>query len=155
MTMGKETNIEWKPIWWASIFFTLFTVILDGLLRIMDKNINKTAYNLGAKILNQNQPDYFPLVFLVVMFAAAFIIVWVYRLLLPNLPQILWLRGIAFGLGLFFVVYLPLTVYYGFIINLPKSITTGRIFTGLINYVINGCILAYSYYRFSSEYKKD
>jgi hypothetical protein len=153
--MMLETKIDRKPVWWTTILLTLAVVITDGFLRLIERNVNDTAFKIGKNIFNQNAPEYFPLVFLMVVFLSSYLIVCVYGMILPRLPSNLWLRGVLVGVSLYFIAYLPPVVYFGFTVRVPASIPIGRAFYGLLNYAIDGCILSYCYYRFSSNYKKN
>jgi hypothetical protein len=164
--MDKKT--DWKAIWWTTIIVAITTIVIGGILQLLMKNvIYKSSYDLFQKNVTYSTPngliqgfflsqqaDYFPLLFLVVMLFVVFIIVVVYRIVLPSLPENWIFRGLIVGASIFLVGDLPLLMQWGYTTAIPPAVAQGRAVAELVNWLINGCILTYCYYRFSFDYDK-
>ncbi len=153
---GKtEAKTDWKAIWWTTIIVAVTTIVIGGILRLIEQGlINRAAYEETEGYFLTQQPDYFPLLFLVVMIIVIFFIVMVYRMVLPNLPQNWIFRGLMVGAFIFLVGDLPNAMEIGYTTAIPPVIAQGRAVASLVNWLINGCILTYCYYRFSFDYDK-
>ncbi len=141
---------EWRAIWITTIIVTLSSVIIGGLLRLVEKNfLNKEMYKFAANFFNNAQPDYFPLLFLFAGFFITLATVLFYRALLPHLPSSWIVRGLLIGGFLYLVGDLPNHLYFGYTTVIPAEIARGTAAVALVNRLINGCILVYAYRRFS------
>lgn len=149
-------QINWKPIWWTTIIVAVTTVVIGEAMQLLLRNIvYKAAYAQMRDFFPTQQSDYFPLLFLVVMLAISFATVWVYRILLTQLPSNWVYRGILVGGFLFIVSDLPSALITGYTTAMPSPIVQGTALAGFINKIINGCLLTYFYRRFSLEQNVD
>jgi hypothetical protein len=149
-------NIDWKPILWTTAIVAVTTIVIgEGTQLLMRNIITRAAYAQMQGFFLSEQSDYFPLLFLVVALGITFSVVWLYRMLLPQLPLNWVYRGILIGGFLFMVSDLPNALITGFTTAMPSPIVQGIALTGFINKIINGCLLTYFYRRFSSEQSVD
>jgi hypothetical protein len=150
-----DNKTDWKAIWWTTVIVAITTIVIGGILRLIERNlINSPAYSQAQGYFISQQPDYFPLLYLLVMIVVIFLIVMVYRIVLPSLPENWILRGLTVGAFIFLVGDLPDAMQVGYTTAIPPAIAQGRAVAELVNWLINGCILAYCYYRFSFDYDK-
>jgi hypothetical protein len=152
--MADETR-AFRQIFWTSVILGLSIVVIGNLLRMVDRNlINQAAYEKAGSFLKTYQPDYFPLLFLLIGFIVAFAIVWVYGMICSKLPQNWIARGLLVGGFIFVIGDFPTAILSGYTTMLPALAVQGTALTGLVNWLINGCILTYTYNRLSPEWQK-
>jgi hypothetical protein len=155
MTDRAESKINWKPIWWTTIIVTLTWTIIGGIARIAERRLNSDAYFNVQTFFKSTQPDYYPLLYLLIVCLVTFSVVWVYRWILPYLPAHWIFRGLAVGLFLFLVDDLTDAFASIYTTVLTSSAVRGMTIAALLNKLLNGCILTYTYARFSMEKKVD
>ncbi len=147
-----DGKINWKPIWWTSIIVAIATIVIGQVLQLIEPRlVNEFARAQLKGYFTSEQSVNFPLLFLLVEFIITFLIVMVYRMLLSQLPSNWISRGLLVGLVLFAVSDLPYSILIGYTTIAPAVVAWGMLFTGLINKLINGCILTYSYRKFSAD----
>jgi predicted permease len=117
--------------------------------------VNEVARAQLSGYFTSEQSVNFPLLFLLVELILTFFTVFVYRMLLTQLPSNWISRGLLVGFFLFLVSDFPYSVIIGYATVAPAVAAWGMLYTGLISKLINGCILTYSYNRFSSDYQKN
>jgi hypothetical protein len=143
---------EWKPVWWTTIIVTLTMTILGNLADIVEKRANADAYMGVQTFFRAAEPDYFALLYLLLALIVVFVIVWIYKIMLPQLPSNWIARGIIVGLALFLVADLLNMIVLNYKTVLPAGAVRGMAIAALINKLINGLILAYTYMRFSPDW---
>ncbi|HBC47598.1 MAG TPA: hypothetical protein DEO84_05260 [candidate division Zixibacteria bacterium] len=150
-----DGKIDWKPIWITTVIVAVATIVIGQVLQLIEPRL-LTEFSRGqlAGYFTSEQSVNFPLLFLLVEFVLSFFVVLVYRMLLPQLPSNWIYRGLLVGFFLFLVSDFPYSVLIGYTTVAPAVAAWGMLYTGLINKLINGCILTYSYNRFSSDYQK-
>ncbi len=147
-------KIDKLPFWMATGAFTLGSIIITGIMRLIEKNINSSDYALLKNYFSTTQSQYYPVIYLIMSFLAAVAVVYVYQLLRPNLPSTVIRSGLLIGGFLFLVGALPNAIYTGFNTVVTSAIGWGNFWAALFGSLINGCILTYTYYRFSPEWKE-
>jgi hypothetical protein len=151
-----DGKIDWKPIWWTTIIVAITTIVIGQLLALIEPRfVNELSRAQLKGYFPLEQSVNFPLLFLLAELVITFCIVQVYRLLLPQLPSNWISRGLLVGAFLFLVSDFPYSILIGYTTVAPAVVAWGILYTGLINKLINGCILTYSYNRLSSDYQKD
>ncbi len=152
----SDGKIDWKPIWWTTIIVAIATIFIGQVLnlvapRVVDQfaRAQMQGYFSGTQSVN------YPLLFLLTQLVVTFLIVWVYRMILPQLPANWIVRGLLVGFFLFLVSDLPNSIVTGYTTIAPAVVAWSILLTGLVNKLINGCILTYCFNRFSSDYQKD
>lgn len=149
-------KIDWKPIWWTTAIVTITTIIVGQILQLIEPMLVSDIVRAQLKgFFTAEQSVNFPLFFLFAEVVLTFFIVLVYRALLTQLPSNWISRGLLVGFFLFLVSDLPNSILIGYTTVAPAAAAWGMFFIGLINKLINGCILTYSFNRFSSDYHKD
>jgi hypothetical protein len=149
-------KIDWKPIWITTIIVAVATIVIGQVLQLIEpRMLSELGRSQLAAYFTSEQSVNFPLLFLLVELIITFFIVLVYRMMLPQLPSNWIFRGFLVGLFLFLVSDFPYSVLIGYTTVAPAVAAWGMLYTGLINKLINGCILTYSYNRFSSDYQID
>ena len=114
-----DGKTDWKTILWTTIIVAITNVVIWNLF---DRVIfNKSIYKTGVAYFSALQPAYFPVLFLLATFIATLVIVWVYQMLLPSLPQNWIVRGLMIGAILFLVIDLPNAVQTAFTTILPMA----------------------------------
>jgi RsiW-degrading membrane proteinase PrsW (M82 family) len=147
----NDSDFKWKPIWLTAAVVTIAFTILGRAAYIIERTANKQAYNGFQTFFKTSEPDYFSLLYLLIAFFVVFAIVWVYRMILPQLPSNWIIRGILIGIFLFLVGDLlnAISAYYS--TTLPGAVIWGIALSSLVNKTVNGMILVYAYMRFSRK----
>jgi hypothetical protein len=148
-------KIDWKPIWVTTVIVAIATIIIGQILQLIEpRMLSEIGRSQLAAYFTSEQSVNFPLIFLLVEFVITFFIVLTYRMMLTQLPSNWIYRGLLVGFFLFLVSDFPYSVLIGYTTVAPAVAAWGMLYTGLINKLINGCILTYSYNRFSLDYQK-
>ena len=152
--MAKEDGINKLAFWWTTVIVTIVGTLVDNLFMVINKNVNSEAYASARGYFSSSQPDYFPLLYLVAVFVATLIIVWLYAILLPRLPEHWLFRGLLVGIVLYIVTDLSHLIENGYITSIPGAAARGMAFFALLASLIDGAILSYVYSWISGERKK-
>ncbi len=146
--------VDWKAVWWTTIFVTIPATIINRLFVLIQKSLNAEAYAGMRGYFSLFQPDYFPLIFLIVMFIAVFVLTLAYSIIMPQLPSSWIVRGILIGGFLFLAADLPYAVHTGYTTMMPGAVARSMALAGLVSGLINGCILANIHMRVAGARKK-
>lgn len=152
--MVKAMIVDWKAVWWTTVFVTVPATIINRLFVLVQKSLNADAYAGMRGYFSLFQPDYFPLIFLIVMFVAVFVLTLAYSIIMPQLPSSWIVRGILIGGFLFLAADLPYAVHTGYTTMMPGPVARGMVLAGLFSNLINGCILANIHMRVTGARKK-
>ncbi len=152
--MVKAMTIDWKAVWWTTVFVTIPVTVINRLFVLIQKSLNADAYASMQGYFALYQPDYFPLVFLIVMFIAVFVLTLVYTIILPQLPSNWIVRGILVGGFFFLAADLPYAVHTGYTTVMPGAVAWSMALAGLISDLVNGGILANIHMRVTRGGKK-
>jgi hypothetical protein len=148
MTDRKHSQ---AAFWWTSLIVTVASIIVGQLLQFIERNyLNKSAYH-DTLYFTSVQSINFPLFLLVVTFISSLAIVWVYKMVYPMLPKFWMGQGVLIGFFLFFAADFPSALIAGYTTAIPAPAAQGITFMTLLSRVINGCILAYTYKKFTEE----
>jgi len=147
----ESSKTEWRPIWWTTLTVTVTTTVIGGIMRLLERNLNKGAYHNVQSFFKTSQPDYYPLLYLLVSLFVTLAIVWIYKLLLDQMPKNWLTRGLVVGVFLFLVADLPDVVTNYYTTVLSGAAIWGMVLSSLASKLINGCILTYTYMRLSSN----
>ncbi len=151
--MAKEIDINKSTLIWTAVVVAITTTIIDKLFYVINKSVNADAFASAKGYFSVSQADYFPLLYLIVVFFATLITVWIYSLLLHRMPQSWIMKGLIVGLVLFIIGDLAHIIEAGFTTQLPGAAARGMAFMALVSSLINGCVLSY-FYRWISGEKK-
>jgi hypothetical protein len=143
------TRTDSKALWWTTVTVTLTMTIFGQLTRLVERNVNSEAYLNLQTFFRASQPDYFSLLYLLVMFIAVLPVVWVYRWVRPHLPAHWIVSGLIVGIFIFLVADLVDAVSSVYTTVIPAAAVRGMTFAALVNKLVNGCVLTYVYRRFS------
>ena len=135
--MAKAVEINKQALWWTTIIVTITSTLIDKLFDVINKGVNSDAFASAPGYFSSSQPDYFPLIYMMVVFFATLITVWLYAILLPRLPE-----------------NFANVVEAGYTTALPGAAARGKAFFALVASLVNGCILTYIYSWVSGERKK-
>ena len=152
--MAKADEINKQALWWTTIIVTITGTVIDRLFDVINKGLNSDAFASAPGYFSSYQPGYFPLIYMIAVFFAVLIIVRLYAVLLPNMPENWILRGLIVGIVLFIVADLANIVEMGYATALPGAAARGKAFFSLLASIVNGGILAYVYSWVSGERKK-
>jgi hypothetical protein len=153
--MSKTVEINKQALWWTTIIVTITSTLIDKLFDVINKGVNSDAYASARGYFSSSQPDYFPLIYLIAIFFATLITVWLYAILVPRMPQNWIIRGLMVGVILFFVADFANVVETGYTTALPGAAARGKAFFALVASLINGCILSYVHGKVSGERGKN
>jgi hypothetical protein len=145
--MATKEKLDRNPFWWTVLIVTVSTTVIGNALRLLERVIDNSAWQEASNYFKPEQPDYFPLLFLAITFVVTYVIVRVYRMLLPQLPSGWFLRGLLVGTVLFLAGDLSNVILTGYMTVIPAQAAQGMAIAALLNQLINGCILTYSYQR--------
>lgn len=152
--MAKAVEINKQALWWTTIIVTITSTLIDKLFDVINKGVNSDAFASAPGYFSSSQPDYFPLIYMIVVFLATLITVWLYAIFLPRQPENWIVRGLMVGFVLFVVADLANIVEMGYATVLPGAAARGKAFFSLTASLVNGCILTYIYSWVSGERKK-
>ncbi len=152
--MAKAMTVDWNAVWWTTIFVTIPATVINRLFVLIQKSLNAEAYAGMRGYFSLFQPDYFPLIFLIVMFAAVFVLTLAYSIIMPQLPSSWIVRGLLIGGFLFLAADLPYAVHTGYTTMMPGVVSRSSALAGLVSNLINGCILANIHMRVTGARKK-
>ena len=152
--MAKAMTIDWKAIWWTTIFVTIPVTVINRLFVLIQKSLNADAYASMQGYFALYQPDYFPLIFLVVVFIAVFVLTLVYTIILPQLPSSWIVRGLLIGGFFFLAADLPYAVHTGYTTVMPGAVARSAAVAALVSDLVNGCVLANIHVRVARAQKK-
>jgi len=143
-----------KAVIITTLVFMVATVILGGILDLVQEKINAADYETSRMLFKKPSSD-FPLVLVIISLIISFVVVYLYSKALPQLPQNIYLRGILVGAFLFLIGDLlkDCIVYYKMAI--PGAITLGQIIVDLLNRLGSGLVLVYTYRRVTRGDKKE
>lgn len=151
--MSKEEAVNWRVVWWTALAAIIPYTIINQIFGLIERNINSRAYSLMMGYYSRLQPDYFPLLFLIVLFFTVFAVVLAYSIVYSRLPSNWMLRGVIIGLFLFFVADFPFAVRTGYTTAMPGAVARGLAISGLLANLANGILIAYIHMKFSSGKK--
>ena len=152
--MVKAVKVDWNAVWWTTIFVTIPATVINRLFVLIQKSLNAEAYAGMRGYFSLFQPDYFPLIFLIVMFVAVFVLTLAYSIIMPQLPSSWIVRGLLIGGFLFLAADLPYAVHTGYTTMMPGTVARSMALAGLVSDLINGCILANIHMRVTGARKK-
>jgi hypothetical protein len=152
--MGKQDEINRQAVWWTTIIVTITSTVIDRIFDVINKSVNSEAYASAPGYFSTSQPVYFPLIYMIAVFFAVLIIVWLYAILLPRMPENWIIRGFIVGIVLYVIADLANIVEIGYDTALPGAAARGKAFFSLLASLVNGCILTYVYSWISGERKK-
>lgn len=152
--MAKENQIEWKKIWWTTLIAVIPYTVINQLFSYIEKSIDSGAHTMMKMYFARSQPDYYPLLFMVILFFCIFSLVVVYSMVYLRLPSHWITRGILIGIFLFFVADLPYSVYTGYTTTIPAAVARGTALAGLFGNIVNGGLIAYIHMRVVSREMK-
>jgi hypothetical protein len=152
--MAKAMTIDWRAVWWTTIFVTIPVTVVNRLFVLIQKSLNADAYTSMQGYFALYQPDYFPLIFLVAMFIAVFVLTLVYTIILPQLPSNWIVRGVLIGGFFFLAADLPYAVHTGYTTVMPGAVARSAALAALISDLVNGCVLANIHMRVARVQKK-
>ncbi|UCC80265.1 MAG: hypothetical protein JSW64_02580 [Candidatus Zixiibacteriota bacterium] len=152
--MAKADEINKQALWWTTIIVTITSTLIDKLFDVINRGVNSDAFASAPGYFSSSQPDYFPLIYMIVVFFATLITVWLYAILQSRMPKNWIIKGIIVGIILFIVADLANMVETGYATAIPGAAARGKTFLGLLASLVNGCILTYIYSWVSGERKK-
>jgi len=152
--MSKPVEINKQALWWTTIIVTITGTLIDKLFDVINRGVNSDAYASAEGYFAASQPDYFPLIYLIVVFFATLITVWLYSIFLPRMPENWIIRGLMVGMILFVVADFANVVEAGYTTALPGAAARGKAFFALVASLVNGCILSYVHSWASGGRKK-
>ena len=152
--MVKAMTLDWKAVWWTTIFVTIPVTVINRLFVLIQKSLNADVYASMRGYFTLYQPDYFPLIFLIVMFIALFVLILVYTIILPQLPSNWIVRGMLVGGFIFVISDLPYAVHTGYTTMMPGVVAKSTALAALVSDLVNGCILANIHMRVTGARKK-
>ena len=152
--MVKAIAIDWKAVWWTTVLVSIPVTVINRLFVLIQKSFNADAYAGMRGYFAFYQPDYFPLIFLIVMFIAISALTLVYTIILPHLPSRWIVRGLLIGGFLFLAADLPYAVHTGYTTMMPGAVARSLALAGLVSNLINGCILANIHMRVTGARRK-
>ena len=153
--MAKADEINKPALWWTVIIVTITTTVLDRLFDVINESINSAAFASAPGYFSKSQPPYFPLFYMIAVFLAVFIVVWLYSVVLPRMPENWLTRGLIVGIVLYIVTDLANIIELGYTTAIPGSAARGMAFFSLLASLANGAILTYTHSWISGERKKD
>lgn len=148
--MVKKLAVDWRAVWVTALLVTIPATVVNRLSIFIEKRVNLEIYERMTGYFSLYQPDYFPLLFLLSMFAAIFVLTLTYTLILPNLPSNLITRGLLIGVFLILIVDLPHLVHTGYSTMMPGVVARSTALAVFLGDLVNGCILAYMQKRISA-----
>jgi hypothetical protein len=148
--MARKLTIDWTAVWVTALLVTIPATVVNRLSIFIEKRINFEIYERMTGYFSLYQPDYFPLLFLLSMFAAIFVLTLIYMMIIPYLPSNVILRGLLVGAFLFLVVDLPYLIHTGYTTMMPGVVARSTALSALLGDLVNGYILAYIQKRVSA-----
>jgi cellobiose-specific phosphotransferase system component IIC len=152
--MAIKDSAGAKTVFWTSLIVTIPATVINQLFVLLNKSVNARAYELLGNHFTRSQPDYYPLLFMFIMFFAVLAVTAVYSMIYSRLTGHWITRGIYIGLFLFLVAGLPYAVHTGYTTVMLLSYAWSGAFFGLVGYVVNGCLIAYVYSKLVDHGKK-
>ena len=143
--MTKEVQIDFKQVILTTLIAVIPFTVINQVFSLINRSVSKRDYLSMTSYFAKYQPDYYPILFMFVLFFTVLSIVSAYSLIGSRLPGHLVLRGVLIGLFLFFVSDLPYAVYTGFTTVMPISYARGVALWGLASNIVNGLVIAYIY----------
>lgn len=148
--MVKKLTVDWRTVWVTALLVTIPATVVNRLSIFIEKRLNIEIYERMTGYFSLYQPDYFPLLFLLSMFAAIFVLTLTYTLILPHLPSNVISRGVLTGVFLFLIVDLPHLIHTGYATMMPGVVARSMALAAFLGDLANGCILAYIHKRISA-----
>lgn len=148
--MAKKLAVDWRAVWVTALLVTIPATIINRLSIFIEKRINIEIYERMTGYFSLYQPDYFPLLFLLSMFAAVFVLTLTYMVIISSLPSNTMGRGLLIGAFLFLVVDLPYLIHTGYTTMMPGVVARSMALSALLGDLVNGYILAYVQKRISA-----
>ncbi len=152
--MAKAEEINKQALWWTTIIVTITSTLIDKLFDVINRGVNSDAFASAPGYFSSSQPDYFPLIYMIFIFFATLVTVWLYAILQSRMPKNWIIRGLIVGIVLFILADLANIVETGYVTALPGAAARGKAFFSLLASLVNGCILTYIYSWVSGERKK-
>lgn len=152
--MAKAEEINKQAMWWTTIIVTITSTLIDKLFDVINRGVNSDAFASASGYFSSSQPDYFPLIYMIFIFFATLVTVWLYAILQSRMPKNWIIRGLIVGLVLFILADLANIVETGYVTALPGAAARGKAFFSLLASLVNGCILTYIHSWVSGERKK-
>jgi hypothetical protein len=138
-------------VWWTTLIVTVAGVIIDKLFEVIVKSLNKSSFSTLRKLFTADQPDYFPLLYILIVFAATLFTVLLYSYLRDRLPSNWIVSGIIVGIVLFFISDLPALFQIGFITKLPSDLIRLMSTASLGSDIAKGMVLTYTYSKLTKQ----
>ena len=152
--MAKESPVDRKTIFMTSLLAVIPYTIINQVFSVINRSLSDKDYISMKSYFAKSQPDYYPFLFMFVLFFALLAIVTVYSLIYTRLPGHWVSRGVVIGIFLFFISDLPYAMYTGYTTVMPLSYARGIAFWGLIGNVVNGSLIAYIHMKLAGLEKK-
>lgn len=151
--MAKESPLDRKTIIMTSLLAVIPYTIINQAFSFINRSLSDKDYISMKSYFAKSQPDYYPVLFMFVLFFALLAIVTVYSMIYTRLPGHWVSRGVLIGILLFFVSDLPYAVYTGFTTVMPISYARGIAFWGLAGNIVNGSLIAYIHMKLTESEK--
>lgn len=149
---------SYKTDFRSAVITALITIIpytvINQLFTIINRNLSDRDYISMRSYFARYQPDYYPILFMFILFISLLIIVSVYSMLEDRLPRNWISKGVLLGLFLFFVADLPYAVYTGYTTMMPGSYARGMASWGLAGDIVNGALIVYIFNKVKGWEKK-
>ena len=152
--MAKETQVNFKTVLLTTLIAIIPYTIINQVFSVINKNVSDKDYLSMKLYFAQSQPDYYPILFMFVLFFTVLAIVAVYSIICSKLPEPWLFRGLFVGIFLFLVADLPSAVHTGFTTVMPMAYAWGMALWGLAGNVVNGALIAYIYMKVTDSEKK-
>ena len=148
---NKSTKGIPSIVWWTTLIVTVAGVIIDKLFEVIVKSLNKDSFSALRNLFTADQPDYFPLLYILIVFAAMLFTVLLYSYLRDRLPSSWVISGIIIGIILFFISDLPALFQIGFITKLPGDLIRLMSTAALGSDIAKGIVLCYTYSKLTKK----
>lgn len=145
--MSKTKTLDIQSILITSLIAIIPYTIINQLFAFIERKVNSGPREMMTGYFARIQPDYYPLLFMAILFIAVFFLVTVYSMIYEKLPSLWVIRGILIGLFIFGVADLPYSVYTAYTTVMPTSVARGIALFGLLANLVNGLIIAYVHKR--------
>ena len=96
-----------SAVWWTALIVTISGVVVEKLFEMIMKNINEAEYSIIKGFFTDQQPDYYPLFYIIAFFAATLLIIYLYTFVRDHLPSSWIVSGIIIGIFVFVIGDLP------------------------------------------------
>jgi hypothetical protein len=151
--MAKDKSIRrlQSAVWWTALIVTITGVMVEKLFEVIMKNINKGAYLQAKGFFTDLQPDYYPLFYIIVFFAATMLIIYLYTFIREQMPSSWLISGMIIGIFVFVIGDLPGILQFGYVTKLPAGISSSMAIAAFLSSIANGMIMCYTYAKLITE----